>query len=107
MYIEFDGNRIEEFKEMHIDTSTISNEACLLINKKYIGIPNRIDKVKTVFDDVVNHLKAKRIVYCITTYSDAIETRYKEIMNAREIAAKSIDKLIRDKVKYNKEKAND
>ena len=107
MYIEFDGNRIEEFKEMHIDTSIISNEAYLLINKKYIGIPNRIDKVKTVFDDVVNHLKAKRIVYCITTYPDAIETKYKEIMNAREIAAKSIDKLIRDKVKYNKEKEND
>lgn len=107
MYIEFNGEQIEEFKEMHIDTSTISNEAYLLINKKYIGIPNRIDKVKTVFDDVVNHLKAKRIVYCITTYPDAIETKYKEIMNAREIAAKSIDKLIRDKVKNNKEKEND
>ena len=31
MYIEFDGNKIEEFKEMHIDTSTISNEAYLLL----------------------------------------------------------------------------
>lgn len=107
MYIQFNGDKIEEFKEMHIEYDYHGNETWLVINNKYIGIQNQIEKVKTVFDDVVNHLKAKRIVYCITTYPDAIETRYKEIMNAREIAAKSIDKLIRDKVKYNKEKKND
>ena len=107
MYIKFDGDRIEEFKEMHIEYNYRSNEAWLVINKKYIGIPNRVEKVKTVFDDVVNNLKSKKIVYDITTDSNTIERMYNEIVNEREIAAKSIDKLIRDKVKYNKEKEND
>lgn len=107
MYIKFDGDRIEEFKEMHIEYNYRINEAWLVINKKYIGIPNRVEKVKTVFDDVVNNLKSKKIVYDITTDSNTIERMYNEIVNEREIAAKSIDKLIRDKVKYNKEKEND
>lgn len=105
MYIDF-GRRTEKY-ECHSIFDEYDGGYSLTINNDTFRCED-FNMVKTVYDDIVNALQARKIIYFVDYNSDTfIEKRYNEIVNAREIAAKKIDKLIREKLKYNRENKND
>ena len=105
MYINF-GECTEVYESHSIQKSQYVDTK-LYINKHYYCC-NNYNKVKTVYNDILNALEARKIIYTVNgdRYT-FIEKRYDEIVNARQIAAKKIDKLIREKLKYNRENKND
>lgn len=103
MYINF-GECTEVYESHAIQNAYSSGGYKLCINN-YNFYCNDYNKVKTVYNDILNALEARKIIYTVSgSVNEFIEKRYDEIVNARQIAAKQIDKLIRDKVQYNKNK---
>ena len=103
MYINF--GECTEVYESHAIKSVYSSGGYKLCINNYDFFCNDYNKVKTVYNDILNALEARKIIYTVNgdRYT-FIEKRYDEIVNARQIAAKKLDKLIRDKVQYNKNK---
>lgn len=102
MYINF-GDFTEVY-ERHSIMQDMKGGFKLYINE-YSFYCNNYNKVKTVYNDILNALEARKIIYTVSgSVNEFIEKRYDEIVNARQIAAQKLDKLIRDKVQYNKNK---